>query len=111
MGRIITSIRIEEDIKEYSKIAARREGYTFTAYYENLLLFNLKENHSDLYTEYLKATPSGDEVNKVKNQSAYVRARFEGREVKDIAGVVLSSVKEGEELEKDRQLMKKKGLL
>ena len=111
MLRVTTSLRIDTDVREYSKIAAMREGFTFTAYYENLLLKNMKDNHFELYEEYLNSTSPKEAIVKTKNRSPYVKARFEGREVKDIAGVILSPAREGEELDKERELMKKTGLL
>ncbi len=111
MQRVITSIRIDIDVKEFSKIAAMRENFTFTAYYENLLLFNLKENHPELYKEYLERSPDGVPVEKIKRKSKLMQKMLAGEEIRDSVGSVIVPAKSGEELEEYHREMKKKGLL
>jgi hypothetical protein len=52
MGRTMTSIRIDEDVKACAKMAAKRTNFTFAAYYEDLILKDLLVNHPDLFKLY-----------------------------------------------------------
>ena len=69
MGIINTSIRIDEDVKNYAKIAARRSGYTFMAYYEDLILKDIQANHIDLFDQYKEGKDVEDISKPVKKRS------------------------------------------
>lgn len=69
MGIINTSIRIDQDVKDYAKIAARRSDFTFMAYYEDLILKDIKENHPDLYENYISGHPAAEAKKEVRKRS------------------------------------------
>ena len=86
MGIINTSIRIDEDVKNYAKIAARRSGYTFMAYYEDLILKDIKENHSDLFDQYKEGLDIEDISKPVKKRSLLALVKDPNVKVTDSAG-------------------------
>ena len=57
MGKTITTIKIDEGVRDYAKIAAKRKNYTFPAYCEDLFLHDLVINHPDLYGKYINSVP------------------------------------------------------
>lgn len=89
MGIINTSIRIDEDVKNYAKIAARRSGYTFMAYYEDLMLKDIKENHPDLFEQYKEGKDIEDISKPVKKRSLLAMIKDPKTKVIDSAGAVV----------------------
>ena len=93
MGIITTSIRIDSDVKDYAKIAAKREGFTFMAFYEDLILRFIKDKHPDLYMEYIKGRPAEKEYVKIVKRSDLAKAIDSGVQIVDKAGVVIIPAK------------------
>ena len=89
MGIINTSIRIDEDVKNYAKIAARRSGYTFMAYYEDLILKDIQANHIDLFEQYKEGKDVEDVSKPVKKRSLLALIRDPNIKVVDSAGATV----------------------
>ena len=51
MDMIITSIKIDRRVRDASKVMADEVGLTFAAYFEELLLTNIKTKKPDLFQE------------------------------------------------------------
>lgn len=90
MGKTITTIKIDEAIRDYAKAAAKKTGFTFAAYYEDLILHDLKNNHPEMYQSYLDMKPvmAGKSIN---NKSILARIEDPNITVTDIQGNVLET--------------------
>ena len=92
MGKTITTIKIDEAIRDYAKAAAKKTGFTFAAYYEDLILHDLKNNHPEMYQSYLDMKPpmAGKSIN---TKSILARIEDPNITVTDIQGNVLGTPK------------------
>lgn len=53
MDMMITSIKISRVVREVARIRADELGQTFQAYYEDLIIKDIKENRPDLWKDAL----------------------------------------------------------
>ena len=70
MAIITTTIRIDEEVRAYARLRARKTGFTFMAYYEDLILKDLRDNEPELFEMYKKGHPAGSMGTIIKKRSS-----------------------------------------
>ena len=71
MNMVTTSIKIEKSIKDAAKNRAAELNMTFAAYYEDLILRDLKNNRPELFKDIIKEKDSG--IKPKLHRSALIR--------------------------------------
>ena len=103
MAYVRTTIKINYDLHNYSKMAATRNNLTYSAYIEDLLLKELENKNKDFFDDFMKCV----NVDKTSDEERYKKsisgAIENGKEVKDSFGTVIIPAKTKEELIEYRQ--------
>ena len=87
MAYVTTTIKVDYDLNFYARKAAKRQNFTYAAYYEDLLLKDLRDNHPDFLKEFVQCKEVDKVADNIRNKNTVTQALKDGRRIIDSEGV------------------------